>query len=450
MSSHGSHAVVMGGSIGGLVAARVLASRFDRVTVLDRDELPDDGRDRRGVPQAGHAHTLLVKGRQTLEELFPGVTDELLDGGAVPFDMGRDTLFHHGGHRRIRFHSGLRLVTMSRPFLERTLRRRVRAQPHVDVRERTAVQGLLGTADRITGVVVEGGETIRADLVVDATGRGSSRTDRWLKELGCPTPEESSIRIDVGYTTRLYRREAAELPGRSLAYVFTGVPPHDKRAVAVAPIEGDRWIVTLGGWHRANAPVGAEGFERFAAGLPLEHVAELLATTEPVEDGDARRFTAPTARRRHYERLAAPPAGFVALGDAICSFNPFYGQGMTVAILEAVRLGRCLDRYGAASPRLPRAYFREVAEVIDMPWQLSTGSDFMYPETVGRRPRGHALRTWYVGKVVRASHVSARIHRMLLEVTSLLARPSVLFRPGTVVRALWAARRARLTVPVTG
>ncbi|MGX1887240.1 FAD-dependent oxidoreductase [Streptomyces sp. NPDC055287] len=443
--------MIVGGSIGGVVTAHVLASRFDRVTVLDRDELPEDGRDRRGVPQAGHAHTLLMEGRAKLESLFPGITDELVANGAVPFDPAHGVLFFQSGRPRIRFYSGRLQITMSRPFLERTLRVRVRKHSNVDIRDRTAVSGFLGGRERVTGVVLEDGGTIEADLVVDATGRSARRTDRWLEAIGCPVPRESSVRIDVGYTTRLYRRGSERLAQGALAYAYTGIPPHDKRAVAVAPIEGGRWIVTLGGWHRAHAPVDPAGFEKFAAELPTSHISELLSQAEPLDDGDARLFTAPTARRRHYERLVAPPAGFAAVGDAICSFNPLYGQGMTVAVQEAIELGRCLDRSRGASAEMTRGYFREASRIIDTPWMISTEGDLMFPETVGHRPFGYALRTWYLERVILASHVSPYIHRRLLEVTGLVAEPKVLFTPRSIVRALAAARRspARRTPPVS-
>ncbi|MFI2437501.1 NAD(P)/FAD-dependent oxidoreductase [Streptomyces sp. NPDC018693] len=429
--------------MGGLTAARVLASRFERVTVLERDELPDDGQERRGVPQAGHAHALLTKGRLELEALFPGFTRDLLAGGAVRFDAGRDTLFYQLGRPRVRFFSDHPLITMSRPFLERTLRGRVRALPGVEIRERTAVAGLTGDAGRVTGVLTARGETVDADLVVDATGHSTHRTDRWLQALGCPPPQVSSVRIDVGYTTRLYwRTDAMErLADGAFAYASTGMPPHDKRAAAVAPIEDGRWIVTLGGWHRANAPADVAGFADFAARLPSPHIARLLSTAEPVHDGTARRYSAPTARRRHFERLGAPPAGYAALGDAVCTFNPLYGQGMTLAILQAVELGRCLDRHGTAE-EMTREHFRNVARIVDLPWRMSTESDLMFPETVGHRPRGLAARAWYTRQVLLASHVSERVHRDLLRVTSLVAAPSALFDPLGVLRILWAARRS--------
>ncbi|MFI1538193.1 FAD-dependent oxidoreductase [Streptomyces anandii] len=443
MDSVGAHAVVIGGSMAGLVAARALAGRFGRVTVLDRDALPGEARDRRGVPQSGHAHALLVSGQNTCEALFPGLTDELVAGGAVPFDPGADVLFHQMGGHRLRFDSGLHGISLSRAFLEYAIRSRVAGLPGVEIRDGLAVSGLTGNAERVTGVELDGGERLAAELVVDATGHGGARTEKWLEDLGCPVPEVSTVKVDVGYTTRLLRRDDGErLRDGALLYLIAGVPPHDKRAAAVLPVEGGRWMVTLAGWHGAHAPADPQGFAKFAAELPTGHIGELVARAEPSGEGDARRFTHPRSRRRHFERLRRPPAGHVAIGDALCSLNPVYGQGMSVAALEAVQLGRCLDRFGTASSAMARAYYRAAAKVIAGPWQVATGGDFMYPETVGHRPPGTGLVNRYVRQVVLASHVSADAHRVVLDMQHLLAPPGAALRPATVVRSLLAARRS--------
>lgn len=440
-AGNSGHAVVVGGSIAGLTAARVLSDRFGRVTVLDRDTLPADGRTRGGVPQGGHAHALLIRGRLALEELFPELTAELVAGGAVPFDPGRDMLFSQLGALRTRFASGLLAVSVSRGFLEYAMRRRVTALPGVRLRDQVSAVGLTGGPERVDGVRLHGGEVLAADLVVDATGRGGARTDRWLAELGCPAPAVTSVRIDVGYTTRLLRRRPDDLPDGALLYLIA-TPPHDKRAAAVAPIEGDRWMVTLGGYHHRHAPTDPAGFAAFADGLPDPYLAALIAKAEPVGDGAAHHFRYPTARRRRFERLRRVPAGYVAVGDTICSFNPLYGQGMTLAILEAIELGRCLDRAGAASAAMVRDYYRAAGKLVDTPWQLAISSDFVYPETTGPKRPGTDLFNRYGREVVLATHTSPEVHRVMLEIQNMLAPPSLILRPGTVLRALRAARHS--------
>ncbi|MFK4145254.1 FAD-dependent oxidoreductase [Streptomyces sp. NPDC004065] len=444
MGSFGAHAVVVGGSMAGLAAARVLADRFDEVTVVERDHLPGGAVDRRGVPQGGHAHALLVSGNHALEELFPGLTDELVTAGAVAFDPGSDVVFHQMGGARLRFASGMLGISLSRALLEHTVRSRVAALPAVRIRDRIAVCGLTGSAGRVTGVELDGGETLAADLVVDATGHSGARTDRWLRALGCPVPGTATVKVDIGYTTRLLRREPGErLADGALLYLIAGVPPHDRRAAAVLPVEDGRWVVTLAGWHGAHAPADPRGFAGFAAGLPAPHIGELVARARPADDGGPRKFTYPRSRRRFFERLRTPPAGLVTVGDALCSFNPVYGQGMSVAALEAIQLGRCLDRFGTPSAPMARAYYRAAARVVAAPWQLATGGDFMYPETAGPRPPGTGLVNRYVRLMLRASHVSVEAHRVVLGMQHLLVPPSAALRPATVVRTLLAARRAR-------
>ncbi len=440
----GRHAVVIGGSISGLTAARVLSSRFERVTVLDRDELPSDAQTRRGAPQASHAHALLISGRMALEELFPGLTAELTAKGAIPWDPGNDLLFHQMGAFRIPYASGMLGVSLTRAFLEFSLRRRVCALPNTEVRDRTAATGLVGGPGGVTGVELDSGEVLAADLVVDAAGRSSDRADRWLEKLGFSAPRVDTMKIDVGYTTRLLRRKPDEgiTDTGGLLYLMASISPDDKRAAAAFAVEGDRWVVTLGGWHRAYAPVDPEGFARFAANLPAPHIADLLARCEPMDNENAPRYTFPTSRRRYFEQLRDFPAGYVALGDAICSFNPLYGQGMTVAILEAVELGRCLDRVGAVSKELTGRYFRTVGKLIDMPWQIATAGDFIYPETVGPRARGTKLTNWYTRQVTLASHTSVAVHRVMLEVQMMVASPSAVMRPAMIARSLRAARRS--------
>ncbi|MEV8396191.1 MULTISPECIES: FAD-dependent oxidoreductase [unclassified Streptomyces] len=437
------HAVVIGGSIAGLTAAGTLASRFERVTVLDRDELPSDARNRKGVPQARHGHALLIGGRLALEKVFPGLTAELTAGGALPWDPGNDLMFHQMGAFRIPYPTGMLGVSLTRAFLEFSLRRRVTALPNAELRGGTSVTGVTGVTGQVTGVELDTGEVISADLVVDATGR-SDRGDRWLEHVGCPAPEVDTVKIDVGYSSRLLHR----LPGDQLTeqggliYLMASISPNDKRAAAAFAVEGDRWLVTLGGWHRTYAPTDPAGFAEFAAGLPVSHMSDLLARSKPVDDGDAVRYTYPYSRRRFFERLSQPPAGYVAIGDAVCSFNPLYGQGMTVAILEALALGECLDRVGGPTAMMTRAYFRAVGKLVDMPWRIATAGDFIFPETVGPKAFGTDLANWYVGQVTRASHTSVDVHRVMLEVQQMLAPPSALMRPTVIARSLRAARRS--------
>ncbi|GAA3348300.1 FAD-binding monooxygenase [Amorphoplanes nipponensis] len=438
------HAVVIGAGMAGLAAARVLADRFERVTVVDRDRLPPGPDSRRGVPQSAHPHALLAVGREALEQLFPGLTGELVERGARWVDVARDAVVWQLDGYRTRAESGVRMLAMSRPLLESCVRRRLRAVPRVAVLEETAVAGLTGRpGERVTGVALADGRTLAADLVADASGRGS-RSDRWLRDLGFPPPPESVITVRVHYTTRLVRGRPAGLSGPGLVVVAES-PPQHRRYGAAFSVEGGRWLVTLGGFHGAQAPTDPAGFQRFAESLPQPVIAELLRDAEPLSDPVA--YTYPASRRRHFERLRRIPAGYVALGDALCSFNPVYGHGITVAAQEAVALAGCLDRHRGAGVAMARDFYRRTGRLITVAWRMAASTDFAYPGTAGPRPRALALTHWYQRKIFRAAQVSPEVVRTLVRVQHLLAPGSALLRPAMVVKVLRGARRARRTAP---
>jgi len=423
----------------GLAAARVLADRFARVTVVDRDRLPPGPESRRGVPQSAHPHALLAVGREALEKLFPGLTDDLVERGALWVDVARDAVVWQLDGYRVRVDSGVTMLSMSRPLLESCVRRRLQTVPQVVILEETAAAGLTGRpGERVSGVELADGRTLTADLVVDASGRGS-RSDRWLRELKFPAPRESAITVRVHYTTRLVRGQPDCLPGPGLIVVAESPPDH-RRYGAAFSIEGDRWMVTLGGFHGAQAPTDPAGYQRFADSLPDTPIADLLRRAEPLTDPVA--YTYPTSRRRHFERLRRIPAGYVAMGDALCSFNPVYGHGITVAALEAVTLAECLDRHGTTAAPMARDFYRRTGKLVTVAWQMAASTDFAYPGTEGPKPRGLALTHWYQRQVFRACHVSPEVVKTVVRVQHLLEPGSALLRPAMVAKVLRAARRA--------
>jgi 2-polyprenyl-6-methoxyphenol hydroxylase-like FAD-dependent oxidoreductase len=439
-STNRKRAVVIGAGIAGLSAARVLADRFDQVTVVDRDLLPDTAVPRRGASQSAHAHVLLVAGERALEELFPGLRDELVRAGATQFDPGLDLRMYRYGRRWDTRPSELRLLSQTRPLLELTVRRRVAALPNVTVRGETAVSGLEGADGRVTGVRLDDGTVLPADLTVDCSGRGS-RSDRWLSALGMPAPESVEVRVGVGYATRLLRRTPGDLTGAQALFVLPA-PPEEKRLGVALPVEGDRWVVGLGGWHGEHPSTDEAGFMEHARSLPDPMIADLLEKAEPVSDIVTFRY--PANRRRRFERLRLLPAGYVASGDAICSFNPIYGQGMTCAAMEALALGQVLGRHPDTSAAMTRDFYRATARVLATPWQFATGGDFAYPETVGRRSHGTDLMNRYARQIQLASQVSPEVGETFLSVQHLVTPPRALFMPLMVGKVLRAARaRAR-------
>ena len=383
MKQIGQHAIVIGASMGGLLAARALSDFYAAVTVLERDTFPLSDVPRKGVPQGRHAHGLLARGRAVIEDFFPGWTDEVVACGGARGDIAGDVeLDRPWRHHQVRAERLVGLLA-SRPVLEGHVRRRLMALPNVRMIEDCAVQGLIADDSRATikGVRAKVGngaeQTMTADLVVDASGRGSS-SPAWLENLGYARPEEEKIEIGIGYTTRVYRRRPTDLGGK-LAVVVAGSGPNWRNGVILYQTE-DRWIVSIGGYFGDHAPDDEQMFAAYAGSLPTSEIHDIVAHAEPLSDFVRYRY--PANLRRRYERLTRFPAGYLVFGDALCSFNPVYGQGMTVAAQEAALLRECLD---AGQADLARRFFAAAATAIDTPWDIAVGNDLRHPQVEGPR-----------------------------------------------------------------
>src|SRR5215218_7489198 len=349
----GDHAVVMGAGMAGLVAARVLADHFLRVTVIDRDHLPAGPTPRAGVPQSRHVHILLARGMALLDQLFPGLEDELLAAGAVPIDFPGDALWLSPAGWSQRFRPGLRLVSCTRPLLERSVRRRLAASATVRFLEGQEATGLTAddTTTAVTGVRLQtrphppaaaaADLVLPAALVIDASGR-SSRTTEWLGELGYPAPPETTINPFLGYATRTYARPKDATGDWQLLYV-QAKPPQMGRMGLLLPVEGDRWMVGLAGAGRDYPPIDEAGFLQFAASLRSPIIHDAIRHARPLSPIHGYRQT--DNRWRHYEQAQRFPERLIVLGDAACTFNPIYGQGLTMAALAGVTLQRCLQAH---------------------------------------------------------------------------------------------------------
>jgi 2-polyprenyl-6-methoxyphenol hydroxylase-like FAD-dependent oxidoreductase len=430
-------AVVIGASMAGLLAARILADRFDRVTVLDRDDLPEGADSRKGVPQGRHAHGLLASGELVLRDLFPGLMEDLVTAGAERVTVRQARWWQYGGYRIACSAPGG--TFLSRPFLEAGVRRRVLSLPNVALL-RAAAYGLDVRDGRVTGVVTGGADgpvTVPAQLTVDASGRGS-RVGHWLRDAGYPEPPVARVHMDMTYATRLYRRTAGRLPDGTWI-VTIGDPDQSKRLVVAFPIEGGRWIVTLAGFHGDNAPADDAGYLAFAESLPTDEVAGIIREEEPA--GPIVTHRLPTSQWRHFERVKRHPGGFLAMGDAICSFNPIYGQGMSSAALQAVALGTCLHRYDPVSDGLPNRFYHAAAKIIANPWAIAAGGDFCYPQTTGPRPPLVEHLNRYVKKAVIAAQHDPAVATAMYQVQNLLAPPPSLMRPPVMLRVLRSSRK---------
>lgn len=439
------HTIVIGGSMAGLLAARVLTAHFDRVTLIERDRFPTEPVFRPGVPQARHVHVLWTRGREVTELLFPGLEDALLAADAQEIRVPADVLWLTSAGWRERF-DVTRLLTLSRPLLDWTVRTRLTcasgssgddepSRARVDVLDGRQVTGLLPRGKDVAGVLLRSGEDIRADLVVDATGRGS-RAPSWLAGLGYPAPPETRVDPLLGYASRCYAIPPGFDPGWKALYIQAD-PPATRRTGGLFPQEGGRWICSLSGAGRDYGPVEEDAFLDFAKGLRSPVLYEAIQEAEPLTPITAFRRTA--NHRRHYERMPAWPRGFVVIGDAACAFNPIYGQGMSVAAVAALALDRCLREPGSD---FERRFQRGAARSAAGAWLVATGEDLRYRETEAASVR---LRTRlinaYVDQVVAAANVDQRVCERLVRVLALMAAPTSLFAPA--VLALVAANRVR-------
>ena len=426
--------MVIGGSVAGLLAARVLADSFEHVTIIDRDELPTEPRHRQGVPQSRHTHGLLARGFQIMEELLPGFGADLVARGALTTDLQNDLIWYNEGHRLRRAPSELTGLLVSRPMLESYLRTRVSAVPGVRIFARTEAVRLHGRDGRITGVDVAGPEgmrTLAASVVVDASGR-SNRGPVWLAALGYPQVPEETVRAGLVYVTREYRR----VPG---AQDFTGVigghHPGNPTGTGAVATDGNRWLVTLLSMHDDPPPTTPGDFEEFAARLDGPEVHNLVTTAEPITDPV--RFRIGPSVRRRYERCTRLPEGFLAVGDALCCFNPAYGQGMTAAAMAAVQLRTCLQ--GGAGD-LTRRYFSAMTRIVDVPWDISVGNDLRFPAVEGPRTRRTKVLNAYLSRLYRAASADAEVGAMFLKVANFMVPPQGLLAP-RILRRVWRGRR---------
>jgi 2-polyprenyl-6-methoxyphenol hydroxylase-like FAD-dependent oxidoreductase len=366
-----------------------------------------------------------------LERLFPGISQALVEAGAVKGDIVRDCRWFFEGACLTRVASGLDGLLMTRPLLEAAVRERVLAIPNVMRRDNATVESLLVTdqSERVIGIRVDG-QTLPADLTVDGTGRGS-RTPQWLESLGYEKPREDAVQIALGYTTRFFRRRPTDLGGDLAALI----PPtaHGKRGGVMLAQEGDRWTVTLISHFVKSAPEDLQGFLEFTRGLPAPFIHDVIQHAEPLGEASSARF--PASIRRRYEAMKRFPAGYLVFGDAICSFNPIYGQGMSVAALEAVQLQESL---AASCSNLAAEFFRRAAKVIDIPWSIAAGNDLRMPEAIGPRTAGVRFVNWYMSKLHKAAQCDPVPALAFHRVGNLLEPPASIMHPQVVGRVFWS------------
>ena len=447
----GEHAIVIGGSVSGILAARVLSDHFERVSVVERDFLNARPIGRKGTPQARHFHLLLAAGAAVVRDLFPELAADMPAAGALPVDSAKDLRWFHFGVWKARVESGITLYLCNRMVLETAMRAELRRRANVEIVDDCDVVGLICEDQRITGIRCqrkgqeEGeAEALHADLVVDASGRGT-RSPRWLADVGLPRVRESEVRVNVGYASRVYRMPRS-FPSERLPLAVFPKPPESGRLGVMVSVDGGVLMVTLGGVCRDYPPTNNEGFVEFARSLPIDEFSILLNEAKPAPAIHG--YQVPSNLRRHYDRMPGYPDGYLVVGDALCSFNPIYGQGMSAAALQVQAIQRALGRLRASGRSLRarglgRRIQRQVARTLSLPWLLATAEDFRFAGVTGPRPFGLPIIQWYVSHILQLSATHPEIARRFVRVLNLLAGPTILFTPSIVFAVLWHTIRGR-------
>jgi 2-polyprenyl-6-methoxyphenol hydroxylase-like FAD-dependent oxidoreductase len=442
------HAVVIGAGMAGLLAAHVLAERYKSVTLIDRDRMPESPQFRAGVPQSRHTHLLLGRGLESLETLLPGIVRELVDAGGVPIDWPGDALWLTPAGWCSRFRPGMSIVSASRDLIEWQVRQRVLSGTGITLLEGTEVTGLVRAEDsaRVAGVTTRERGTkeqrlVRADLVLDASGRGSAAPD-WLAELGWQVPQEIKAPSDVGYASRFYARPEQDQGWRLI--LLQTQPPEHTRSGMLLPVDGDRWMVSMVGVGGDHPPTDDEGFLAFAKSLRSPVLHDAISTARPLTPVHG--FRVPDSRRRRYELLSDWPRGFAVVGDALCSLNPMYAQGMSVAAATALAMREELGR--TSGEPLGKRLQKRAARSGSDAWLIASGEDVRYlpPAERGRRPFYEPVMHAYFDRVLKTGSVDRKVNAALLRVLNLQSGPYSLIHPAIAVRAL-LPRRGSVEAP---
>jgi 2-polyprenyl-6-methoxyphenol hydroxylase-like FAD-dependent oxidoreductase len=433
-------AIVIGAGMGGLAAAAALSRHFERVTVLDRDTLPSEPAPRVGTPQARHPHALLPSGQQALEQLFPGLTEALEAAGVVKCRAGIDVIWERPGYDPFPVRDlGFDNLSMSRALLEFACRQQLLTRENVTLLANSRVTEIVASeAGGVSGVRHEDAEgrevTLSADLVIDASGRGGP-TMALLKALGPPAIETTEIGVDVGYASAVFDAPEHE-PGRWRGVFHMPKAPESSRGAFLFPLEGQRWLIGIGGRRDERPPTDIDGFMAFLKGLRTSTVYDAACRAKRVSEVYG--FNVPANVRRHFERLPRFPRGLIPIADAICRFNPLYGQGMSVAAMEARLLDQLLERrQGSADPldNLAPAFFEEIQPLLATPWSVSE-SDFIFPQTRGVRPPDIDRRLQYGAALLALAAQDAEVHKTMAEVSSLLRPAAALREPQIASRVM--------------
>ena len=417
-------AVVIGGSIAGLLAAHVLSDHFKQVIIVEKDEIKNNDSIRNGTPQANHIHLLLVKGRKILEEFFPELEKDLLKKGANKIDFLEDGRYLLPSGWAQRFKSGIITFTCTRKLLEDTIRYQVEKNSKIKIQDNTAITSFANEESNNISLKTDSGK-IQADLIVDCTGR-NTRSPSWLENIGYPKIKDTRVDSFVGYATRRYITPKDNEKNWKML-VIVNKPTSNPRTGIIYPIENNKWLVGLSGIGKNHPPIDEEGFLEFAKQLESNEIYDAIKKATP--DSDIHGYQIQGSRKYHYDDMEKWPENFLVLGDAVSVFNPFYGQGITSAALSAKVLQDMLNN-SKMEIGFSKKFQKRLAKAVALPWILGTSEDLRWPTTIGKRPNAVTrMMQDHAQKVMLLGPKSALATKSFLQMMHMVKTPAVIFHP---------------------
>lgn len=433
-----NHAIIIGGSIAGCLAAEVLSPYFDKVTLLEKGDFEDEVNPRKSVPQERHIHVLLQKGEKIMERIFPNLMHDLKAEGAVNVNLGQDIEWFQYGLWKKRYDMNFESHFFSRRLLDNCIRRRIRQNTKIRILSQSSVEDFIFSVNEkeettVVGVKIHtltGITSLHGNLVVDARGLGS-QTPTLLKSAGLGEVYKEKIKTNLGYVTRLYKRDPQST---ERTIVVWSTPPKEKALGLMLPIENDRWMVSVGGWFNQFPKPESEDFLNYTRTiLPVSNIYDRIKDLEPLDD--IVRYRLPYAEWRHFEKLAKFPDGLLVIGAALCTTNPFYGQGMTLCAIQAELIQSTIS--GWIKGRYSTHYIQSsFTKIVQFSWDMAKTEDLRFPEIVGRRTPFITFKQWYSKKFARIAALTPFARKMQLDIIHMIKPTYWAFHPKIIIQMI--------------
>ncbi|HFK1762943.1 glutamate synthase [Bacillus wiedmannii] len=431
-------AIVIGGSIAGKLAAKALSTTFKEVIIIEAGERWDGKASRKRVPQSSHPHVLLKGGEKAIEELFPAITNELIEAGSIVNNFTRDIKWHQFGLWKQQFIGKVHMIQQSRFLLEWHIQKRIDDISNVTTKYVTLVEGLLvdRNLNKVCGVKAKCLETssqeeIQADIVVDASGFGS-KSIAWLREHNIEVQEEK-VRIDLFYATRMFKlkeNEKFDCCNMLMSPSF----PDNPYGVLIQTIEDHRYFVTFSGYANEKAPQTDEDFYNFAENLSISNVTEFLNKAEAISD--IKTYKIPYQVRRRFDLVNNLPERLLVVGDAHCRFDPVFGQGVSVAAMEAHQLQLLLQRRQILDKAFTQQFYKRTVHIIQTPWEMTTTEISRHPQLKRELSIKQKFQQWYTKQIYQLSAIDSDVYIRLVRVMNLIRSPLHLFHPKVLLAVL--------------